>query len=291
MARAAHNLQFQEFGRWQVLGRVPGQRGMWLCQCACGQTTRELHEDALLEGGARSCGCDQKPRRKDLSGQRFHWLIVMHIVDVTPVRYLCRCRCGSERILQGNALVSGNTRSCGCQRGLNATKPRVTLHRWYGSLFVLERVLTRSRKHARYRCQCLCGRESTVLAFALLGGTVKSCGCRGRGKVHQQWFGRLYVCAPSETRANDGSRFWLCTCLCGQQLEVNAKLLWNGEARSCGCLRREIAAQLRRHPVEIAGVRYHSVQEAATHAHVTRKTITLWCKTGRAQYVDALAAS
>lgn len=31
-------------------------------------------------------------------------------------RWICRCTCGNEKIVQQGALVTGNTRSCGCLR-------------------------------------------------------------------------------------------------------------------------------------------------------------------------------
>lgn len=62
---------------------------------------------------------------------------------------------------------------------------------------------------------------------------------RGRLRVIQQ--------APSRGRRV----FWKCLCDtdlggCGTEKEVSANLLARGEARSCGCLRREAVAGLRR---------------------------------------------
>ncbi|HXJ43182.1 MAG TPA: hypothetical protein VNH18_28135 [Bryobacteraceae bacterium] len=52
----------------------------------------------------------------DLSGQKFHRYTVIKRVrhSERKVFYLCRCDCGTERIVQKGNLVNGNSRSCGC---------------------------------------------------------------------------------------------------------------------------------------------------------------------------------
>ncbi len=56
-------------------------------------------------------------RFKDLTGQRFgRWLVISQ----TPYRssksvmWLCRCDCGTERLVNGANLRKGITKSCGC---------------------------------------------------------------------------------------------------------------------------------------------------------------------------------
>lgn len=55
--------------------------------------------------------------RRDLSGQRFGRLLALH----SPARdrhhnrlWLCRCDCGTEKLVKSGALTGGNTASCGC---------------------------------------------------------------------------------------------------------------------------------------------------------------------------------
>jgi hypothetical protein len=54
-------------------------------------------------------------------------------------------------------------------------------------------------------------------------------------------FGRLGVVRRNVTH----SRFaaWLCVCVCGTEKTVGSHLLSRGLTQSCGCLRREVAAQ------------------------------------------------
>lgn len=53
----------------------------------------------------------------ELTGQRFGRLVVLHRMPRRPdgrARWLCRCVCGRESVVDGKSLRSGNTKSCGC---------------------------------------------------------------------------------------------------------------------------------------------------------------------------------
>lgn len=59
-----------------------------------------------------------------------------------------------------------------------------------------------------------------------------------------QDFGRLIVLQLAERGARGGGRRrWLCECSCGEICLVAPQELIRGEAKSCGCLRRETAAE------------------------------------------------
>ena len=65
------------------------------------------------------------PKFIDLVGQRFGRLIVIRFDGRDKWRksyWLCRCDCGKEKIIGGNNLRSGNTKSCGCLAKNNALK-------------------------------------------------------------------------------------------------------------------------------------------------------------------------
>jgi hypothetical protein len=55
-------------------------------------------------------------RRKELSGQRFgRWLVVKYSHTAGGhVRWVCRCDCGTEKIVRGSYLSEGSSRSCRC---------------------------------------------------------------------------------------------------------------------------------------------------------------------------------
>ncbi len=53
----------------------------------------------------------------ELTGQRFGRLTVLHRAPRQPdgrARWVCRCVCGPESVVDGKSRRSGNTRSCGC---------------------------------------------------------------------------------------------------------------------------------------------------------------------------------
>ena len=74
--------------------------------------------------------------RKDLTGHKYHLLTVIEqannigMCDSAPLgksSWKCRCRCGTEIIVRGNNLRTGNTKSCGCE-DRRITAERNTTH-------------------------------------------------------------------------------------------------------------------------------------------------------------------
>ena len=62
--------------------------------------------------------------------------------------------------------------------------------------------------------------------------------------ITRQRFGRLLVLHEVIQRPKGGA-WWVCLCDCGEVRPIRAKGLRKGTTRSCGCLRREVAAGLR----------------------------------------------
>lgn len=59
------------------------------------------------------------PHTIDITGQRFGRLVAIKRVENSAsgqTRWLCKCDCGNEIIVQRYALQHGNTKSCGCFR-------------------------------------------------------------------------------------------------------------------------------------------------------------------------------
>lgn len=52
----------------------------------------------------------------DLTGKKFGRLIVLKRAENkgTKTAWLCKCDCGNEKIVSGDKLKTGNTKSCGC---------------------------------------------------------------------------------------------------------------------------------------------------------------------------------
>lgn len=69
------------------------------------------------------------PEFKDLTGQRFGKLVVIKRAEdyVSPKGYvstnwLCRCDCGKETVVRRCNLISGGSRSCGCERVIHPNR-------------------------------------------------------------------------------------------------------------------------------------------------------------------------
>lgn len=118
---------------------------------------------------------------KDLTNKRFNKLIVINQVNQRKhgcIQWRCICDCGKETIVTSNALLMGDTKSCGC---LKSTKKTIDLKgKKFNRLLVLESADTRTRKHrveALWKCQCDCGKEIIIPRGNLISGNTKSCGC------------------------------------------------------------------------------------------------------------------
>jgi len=115
-----------------------GGRGHWNCVCQCPLNTEMVvSHHALWHNIIESCGkstrCSRKPRYGsdpgpqkrfvDLTGRQFSELTVVkhHGRYHNKHFWLCRCRCGCAVSVPSTALVSGNTRSCGCIRRTGLT--------------------------------------------------------------------------------------------------------------------------------------------------------------------------
>lgn len=92
-------------------------------------------------------------------------------------KWLCRCSCGQEKLVRGNALRLGKSKTCG---GPAHVCKDMTGKR-FGRLIVLRRDMTRLygkfKTKVYYVCQCDCGKTVSVTQGSLKDGTTKSCGC------------------------------------------------------------------------------------------------------------------
>lgn len=114
-----------------------------------------------------------------------------------------------------------------------------------------------SSGETRWMCECDCGTRKVISRKGLLSGRTKSCGClhREMAKVLGQTsgrrnlqdltgmrFGRLTVISRAENDKN-GSPRWNCLCDCGNSIISYGSSLRYGDAKSCGCLARELTKE------------------------------------------------
>jgi len=124
-------------------------------------------------------------RKIDLTGKRFHRLIVLEESGRDKwckILWLCRCDCGTEKIICGESLKSGKTKSCGCfsLEIRSLTKVVDCNGKQFGRLLVTERVGSDKHGKALWKCLCRCGGRVTVTTGQLRSGHTKSCGCLSR---------------------------------------------------------------------------------------------------------------
>lgn len=93
------------------------------------------------------------PRRSENElkpGQKFNKITIIKY-DHSDKRwrkyYLCKCDCGNTKIIHGSALVSGNTKSCGCY----SKEVKATLHKLPNDGGVINHLILQYKRHARDR--------------------------------------------------------------------------------------------------------------------------------------------
>ena len=97
----------------------------WYCDCDCGTQNILVDGIQLRRGHVQSCGCynremSTKKNTVSIIGNTYGKLTVIKQVPKPKINssrgswWLCRCECGNETIVKGNALKSGGTISCGC---------------------------------------------------------------------------------------------------------------------------------------------------------------------------------
>lgn len=144
----------KRFGRlvalWPV-GRDGRRNHVWLFRCDCGRfkPIRLTNVTGLgVRSSNRSCGCQRginsvsaaeiggAKKFVNLEGRKFGRLRVMEYVEKRHYPsgacshiYRCLCRCGRVKLVTGEALKSGNTKSCGCLRRETTAKTAIQTHR------------------------------------------------------------------------------------------------------------------------------------------------------------------
>lgn len=256
-----------QFSRLTVLG--PGEKkGFWQCLCTCG-TKKGVNGYHLSHGLIKSCGClrrEVREARKELLcskllGRQVGDLVVLEYAGQSSFK--CRCVCGNELVVRGDALNAGGYKSCGCRR----TRSRQSLagHR-FGRLTVVEYAGIRS-KRASWLCKCDCGNEKVVLEHNLKAGRTISCGCYqrehrpntgGGQKLNLDGvrFGNLTVLE----RAESPPSYWRCKCDCGNELVAPSPRLRRGEKTHCGCQRKARSGP--------QAESMKKAEQAASHSHV-----------------------
>ena len=180
MPRHYCNLEGQRFGYWTVIKEVQkkGKHRAYLCRCECGKE-RIVVGASLKNGHSKSCGC-KSIKESDLTGKQFgYWTVIRRdeLARNGRARYLCRCKCGSERVVVAKNLKNGSSRSCGCLRSETNSIADDLVGRVFGRWTVIASAGRSSNRMKQYLCRCQCGAERIIPGSYLLRGKTKSCGC------------------------------------------------------------------------------------------------------------------
>ena len=115
----------------------------------------------------------------NLIGEKFGMLTVIEQASSTVKgqrRWVCRCDCGTEKIVMGSNLKRGTTVSCGCKHKNDLTGQRI------GKLTVIERSnkygFRGKRQTQLWKCQCDCGAITYKATDTLTNPDISMCqGC------------------------------------------------------------------------------------------------------------------
>ena len=111
------------------------------------------------------------------------------------IMWLCRCTCGTERIMSSNKIRWGDSQSCRCLANeLTSKRTFIDLTGQVFNRWTVIRYIGYRSGHASWLCRCECGTEKAVDSNNLKLGHSKSCGCFREdnykvGEKHHNWRG------------------------------------------------------------------------------------------------------
>ncbi len=118
----------------------------------------------------------------DSTGKKFgRLLVIKRAPNVgTSAAWHTLCDCGNKRIVVGQKLRSGHTKSCGCitTDRLKSMHKEIPVGSKFNKLTVIRKTNDRTKKQAvLWECLCDCGNTHTATSLDLHKNKVKSCGC------------------------------------------------------------------------------------------------------------------
>lgn len=167
---------------------------------------------------------------EDLTGKRFgKWVVIERAYSQNMSRgakWLCRCDCGTEKVVWGKYLRNGKSYSCGCSHRREWVGER------FGSLVIKN--VRNTPNGLEYDCVCDCGNEITVRGSSIYG--THSCGCSRRINCVGEKYGKLTITKMLHNFKGDTSTYVMCDCDCGNtQYITSLNGLRSGNTKSCGC--------------------------------------------------------
>ena len=116
--------------------------------------------------------------KQDLTGKVFGYWTVLKLIHKNN-KWLCRCKCGKEKVVSIYYLIAGTSKSCGCfqKDKMHETKFIDLSGKQYGRLLILEKVYSYDNYDVLWKCLCECGNITLKKGSNIRSGVTKSCGC------------------------------------------------------------------------------------------------------------------
>lgn len=183
----------EKIGEWEVVDQCKDNPQKYIVRCRCG-TIAEKYLSNLRRGYSPNCGGPAHKERKtgrkpntpavNTVGQKFNHWTVLEELGKGKVRVQCDCEAKTEGIRYKKAIISGESKSCGCA----ATPYKTDL---IGKTFGHWKVIG-SAGNGMCLCECSCENhtQSKVSRANLLNGNSTSCGCEQANKMKQTMLDR-----------------------------------------------------------------------------------------------------
>ena len=188
-----------------------------------------------------------KKLRDIIPGERFgRWTAIepSTIMLGKSKAWLCRCECGTERLVTIYRLLYGTSLSCGC---LKIDKNKQRRQDLTGQRFTRLTALSPDGP-STWLCRCDCGKFCSIGTNQLTKGYVKSCGCYNRDRAKNEMTKYFPLCLEKISEQQyDGTM--ICAIRLGRKALKNSKTGIRGVT--------QIPNGKYRAEIKLRGKRYH----------------------------------
>ena len=221
------DLTSQIFGDFKAIEYLGDKR--WVIQCTiCGEV-KEIQTYNMKKLVGVTCQKKKPPTIVINPGDRFgEWEVLSYEGNK---KYLCRCSCGTEKLVLRENLLRGSSTSCGHNKNHYGDLTGKQINEW----------TVLGKEGYLYKCQCSCGKIQLVGQKDLMSGRSKQCGhgYNIRTDITGQKFGKWTVLKYL------GNQMYLCQCSCENHTTraIRKADLLSGHSTQCGCSKHDKAQQ------------------------------------------------
>lgn len=136
--------------------------------------------------------------------------------------YLCKCKCGSERIVSYHSLRYGRIQDCGCGLFALDENKKKYIGQKFNKLTVIDCFTKPYQKTNKTfaRCICDCGNIKDYHLCELKNGHYKSCGCLKSFVFERDYKNKIFHNIEVLELVNEDKKIVRCRCHCGALFEV-----------------------------------------------------------------------